>query len=317
MSLYHNKTLYAISSDSVRYTWSFYYFLVFFSSVLGDFTILVATIKYRAFKFPKFIVVIIQHMAVCDIIISLTSVIPMIISLTANGWVLGDYLCYLTAYCSHYTSLTSVFLVCALTTSKLIILKFPLQLWSSSTAHAHLLCSVLWIIALNVPFISIIDKSAISFDYRVYLCNFTNSPTAWLSKTWLIPLLTVINIHIPILIVVSTTISLLIIARRVARRNWMHERLKWQGIMTAVFTAGFCCISFLPYTVFCTFTPLPTDSGLHFYRISWSLIFLQIVGNFYIYSVMVASFREFLWVRILQRTFSEQKGYSPYYFLPF
>ena len=56
---YSNETLYGIKSDTVRYTWAGYFIFIFTSSLLGNTTILIASIKYRVFKLHRVFIVII------------------------------------------------------------------------------------------------------------------------------------------------------------------------------------------------------------------------------------------------------------------
>ena len=83
---YNNKTLWGIHSKSARYTWAGFYLLVMLSSLIGDVTILIASIRYRAFRLHKVVVIIIEHIAVSDILVSVTLVIPMMISFVANDF---------------------------------------------------------------------------------------------------------------------------------------------------------------------------------------------------------------------------------------
>ena len=53
-----NKTIYGI--DAARYTWAGYFLFVIISSLIGDTTILIASIRYKAFKLHKVTVTIIQ-----------------------------------------------------------------------------------------------------------------------------------------------------------------------------------------------------------------------------------------------------------------
>ena len=73
---YSNKTAYSIKSDAVRYTWAGYYLFVIASSVIGDTTILIASIKYKAIKLHRVIIAIIQHIAFFDLIVSVTYFLP-------------------------------------------------------------------------------------------------------------------------------------------------------------------------------------------------------------------------------------------------
>ena len=58
---YSDKATFGIKDDIARYTWTTYCIFIFLTSLIGDITILVAAIKYKAFKLNKFIVVIIPH----------------------------------------------------------------------------------------------------------------------------------------------------------------------------------------------------------------------------------------------------------------
>ena len=78
---FSNHTLYGIYSDAVRYLWAGYFVFVLLSSLIGDTTILIASIKYRAFKLHKVVVVIIQHIAVCDLLVLSTTMTFRTISL--------------------------------------------------------------------------------------------------------------------------------------------------------------------------------------------------------------------------------------------
>ena len=55
-SEFSNKTEYGIETAAQRYTWAGYYLFVILSSLIGDTTILVASIKFRAIKLHRVLV---------------------------------------------------------------------------------------------------------------------------------------------------------------------------------------------------------------------------------------------------------------------
>jgi hypothetical protein len=57
----NNATLYGIHNQSEKTFWICYLSTILLSALLGDATILIASIKYDAFKLKKFIVVLLQH----------------------------------------------------------------------------------------------------------------------------------------------------------------------------------------------------------------------------------------------------------------
>ena len=90
---FSNKTAYGIESDAIRYTWAGCYLFILISSLIGDTTILIASIKYKAFKLHRVIIVVIQHIAFCDLILSTTAVLPNMFSVISDKWVLGNLFC--------------------------------------------------------------------------------------------------------------------------------------------------------------------------------------------------------------------------------
>ena len=293
---YTNKTYYGIKSDAMRYTWAGYYLFVIASSLIGDTTILIASIKYKAFKLHRVIIVIIQHMAFCDLIVSATYVLPKMVSVVSDKWVLGNVFCFLYSYATYYSNLTSMFLICTMTTSKLLLLKYPLQFGTTSLKKAHLICMACWLAAFTLPVTFLLVDDDVSFSYLSYECAYIFSSEIW---HYLKPFIAVLFAFIPTCMVVSTTLCLLIKARKVVSRS--RESLKWQGIVTTVLTATVYCLSQLPYIAYRVGESIvkvddKSKSSFHttFFRVALSLLSLNTISNFYIYSLTVSSFTAFI-----------------------
>ena len=301
---YGNETAYGIRNEALRYTWAGYYLFVLASSLIGDTIILVASIKYGTFKIHKAIKVTIIHIAICDLIMSFTDALPKFVSIISSKWLFGQLLCDLTPYATYYLNLTSLFLVCNMTTIKLLILKYPLRSGMIPVRTTRVLC---WLVALTLPvtffLVYVLDgQDSIEFSYRMYHCHYMVKSHIW---NWLTPFLTVSFMFLPECMVVATTIWLLIEAKQVARRG--RESLKWQGIVTTVLTATVYCVSTLPYAVYYLGENMVTvdnhsQSFFHtsFYRLAIAAISLNTISNFYIYSLSVQSFRDFIWSRMQQ-----------------
>ena len=60
---YSNYTQFGIKDEAERYTYAGWLTFTVISSLLGDTIILIASIKYKAFKLNKIVVVFIQHIA--------------------------------------------------------------------------------------------------------------------------------------------------------------------------------------------------------------------------------------------------------------
>ena len=301
---YYNKTIYGIKDDASGYGWAGYFVFVIISSLVGDTTIFIASLKYKTFNLHRVIVVIIQHIAICDLMVTVTEVLPRTVTLISNGWVFKSSLCYLTPYTGYYLNGASILLICNMTISKLLLLKYPLKFGTTSKKKAHMFCVACWLTPGVLPItgflLTLLDGQDTYFSYISYFCTAGFTSDTW---RWLKPLITVLFMLIPNGVVVGTTIYLLVIAKQVACRG--RVSLKWQGIMTTVLTASVQCISVLPVAVYFIGEPFVTvdekrSSFFHtsFLRLAISFFHLNTISNFYIYSLSINSFRDFILSKI-------------------
>ena len=80
-----------------------------------------------------------------------------------------------------------------------------------------------------------------------------------------------------------------------------QESLRWQGIATVVLTASVYVVAFLPGSIYYIAKPFvekdPDEPGMfhiQYYRFANGIHRINILSNFFIYSLTVTSFRRFL-----------------------
>ena len=301
---YSNKTLFGIKNETERCAWAGYFLFVLLSSLIGDTTILVTSIKHRAFRLHKLIIVVIQHIAVCDLlVVSIASVVPRLISMFADGAALGQWIGNIQAYAEYYFSVVGMYLISVMTSSKLFILYYPLRAKSLNPKHAHIGCAAVWALVISLPIIILaIDKNDVVFSYQDYTYSFAYSSASW---NWLRPVLAVILMVVPNMFVIFTTVLLvvyLIKARGIARQS--RGAVRWHGIITTILTAVIYCISILPFAIYNAFESKVSNQSSFFHkgfnRIAVSCIYFNTISNFYIYILTVPSFRNFVWSQICQ-----------------
>ena len=292
-----NKTMFEMKNDTERYLWAGWFAFVVFLSLFGDSLILIASIKYKAFKLHTMIVTFIQHIAVCDLLRSVGMVAPAALSAIYNTGSPSRFLDYVRFFVAYYTgSCTSVF-ISALALGKLLLLKYPLKLRSLSKKHANKLCAGIWTICIYVPALQLaIDKDGVSFDYRTYFSIYRYTSSLW---NIFMPVTALLFLVIPGVTVVVCTVLILREARKVVRRT--QENLRWQGITTVVVTAAVYIAAFLPYTIYFMADPFVEKDPdkarpfhVDFLRVAIGIHELHILSNFFIYSLTVTSFRRFL-----------------------
>ena len=291
-------TLFVIHNNAERYSWVTYHLTVFLSSFIGDSLILYASFHKDAFKINKLIVIVIQHIAVVDILIAISLILPRIISLIANSWVLGDALCSITAHSIGILFPQATCLIAVMTSSKLLVLKFPLRAKSWDKKKTHLICSIFWILSpIYTVFFFMVDIDDVMFNYEIYSCSLVFNDKTWKMMKLILSFIASVA---PMLIIIGTTIptlKYLSVARKSARRVGGND--PWQGALTVALTAILFVISFIPMSVY--FIGKPFMKGdltgpffFHLRRISTFFTLINVMSNFFIYTLTIKSFRRFL-----------------------
>ena len=284
-----------MQSDAERYFWAGYQLFVAISSILGDTVILLASRNRDSFRLNKFLVTIMQHIAVCDISVSITHILPSAISLIADSWVLGEALCYAKPYLGYYFYPANMSLICVLTTGKFLLLRKPARARNWSKKQAHVICSVVWIFFFIYPILMFaLGKDDVSFDYRTYACEY-----GWSAYTWrkIQSPMFMMSALAPNAVMITTTIptlKYLVKARKSAKRT--KKSVPWQGALTVSLTAIVYCLSTMPATVYLVGGSFAApESAFHnLYRYGIYIAMANITSNFFIYTLTITSFRRYL-----------------------
>ena len=299
-----NNPVFGFHSDAERYSWAAYNIIVSLCSLFGDALILYASFQRDAFQVHKFTVTVMQYIAVADMACAITRCLPTAVSLIANTWVLGDALCYATDYLNRYSFVMGMCLIAVMTSGKFLTLKYPLRSASLNKRMAHRVCIITcigYMVFLGIELIA--DKDDIAFDYRVYTCQYRYS--APLFKKFL-PFSAIFIFFLPNIVIVATTICILGMAARSARR--FGESVQWRGALPVILTATVYCIATIPRFIYFIGRNFMKDLRFHvqYYRISANLTSVNIMANFFIYALTITSFRRFLLSKIafIQSVFS-------------
>ena len=289
-----------VLSNGERYAWATYNLFILVSSIIGDILILIASLNKETFKINQLLVTIIQHIAVADLGVALFDVLPGLISLIANSWILGESFCTAAAYVVHYVNTASILTILLLTASKFILLKYPLRSGNFSKNTGHLVSSLTWIFCFTIPVLMYTlqrggDK--VSFDTRIYNCNYIFKSNIWAT---ILPITSTLFLLLPNVTIILLSIPLLryiVEARNSARR--VRGNIPWQGALTVGLTALVYTISNLPFFIFAVAAKFLQDYDLvwfhlHLYRVAHSLLYFNVVSNFYIYFLTIKSFRRFV-----------------------
>ena len=85
-------------STATRVTLTILNSLIILLGLLGNSFVLFASLKYRAVDIDRISILLIENLAAADLLIVIIEFVPMLVTLIANGWVLGDVVCNVQSY---------------------------------------------------------------------------------------------------------------------------------------------------------------------------------------------------------------------------
>ena len=276
-----------------------YLLIVLLSSLIGDTIILIASVRYNAIKLNKFIVAVMIHIAISDLIRSIVFVSPTIVALISNSRILEGstgYVIYFLDVCSYSSG--NIF-IAFLTTSKIAKMKFPLRTRGWTERGAHVICTSVWLsVIIFYGLLFIFCPTVLFFSYIEYIVVvFWQSSFIIKVLNWFYVVSSIIPTFIVILAAAAILLHLLK-ARKVSRRT--GGTVRWRGMAAVSATAIVFSVSAIPVTI--SFLASTSRSSVckgilcevAFVRTSYFIAALNIMCNIYIYWFTVPSFRQFI-----------------------
>ena len=247
---FSNITEFGVKISWLKQLWVTWNLFAFLASLLGNLAILLATLKYQVIKLNRVIVMLMEHIAKCDLLLTGSSLSLVTVTMIADKWVFGDTICVIVVYVNFYAFVVSILMMCTLTVFKLINVKFPLKTKLWSKRKCQMVCWGIWLVSFYCPILFLsVDTYDVYFDYRIYSCDygFSLQPT-W---KWLKPISFFLLLLLPNLTTITATIMLILhlhTAKTVSRRCGGASSSR--GIITVVATAAVFMLSYLPYFMY-------------------------------------------------------------------
>ena len=294
-----NETSVGSLGEEERVCWIVFHVIIALLSLTGDSVILIGTTRYKAIKLHRVLVVTIQHLAVSDLLLTVFRVTPRIVSLVAERNVLSTFLCLFNLNMTFICTSTTAVFTCVLATFKLLIVQRPLRTEIWSRKRAHVICGLVWLVCVLQPYqvthLFLSTGKSLYFDKIYYFCNvdrFATLTPVWF--VWFQIIFTYFAFLAMIVILLTTSLLLLHAAKQSADRH--AGSLQWRGILTVTLTTAVFLVSYLPNLVV-SFTGRLIHLNSSLKRGALFFENINIVANFFVYSLTVRSFREFLSAR--------------------
>ena len=66
--------------------------------IIGNSLVLIGSMKYKAIDMDIVTIKLIENLAICDIMCTVIMFVPIAILVTSRRWILGNAICYISAY---------------------------------------------------------------------------------------------------------------------------------------------------------------------------------------------------------------------------
>ena len=228
---------------------------------------------------------IIQNLAVADLLYMTTFVAPAVVSNIANRWVLGDWLCSFTGYFNYLPGSCNLILVSMLSANKLGRCVFPMRTLSIRTIHGVLICAIAWFLSTVLFMEYIILKRGCYFDTSINRCftlDYADSADYWRQLDFLNVLLFV---AVPIITLTISNIWLLCI---VFRKHLLQKS-------TIVMVLSVSCVFWLSWVWIVLYQVVPSNSStLWVYRMNHYMVWFNNWANPVLYTLTNKRFKRYV-----------------------
>ena len=220
----------------------------------GNLFILIGSIRYNAVDLDKISVLFIQHIAVSDLWISVEAFFPLVITLTARGWMLGPLLCYLDIFSRYHPVHSQILFIISTSAYKLSRLLNPLSLPLSNT-KGRLIVALCWVLPVVFDLLLISESYQEQFEPKLLQCvAYAGSIVCYFYASFrLSSLVTMLVINSAILVIARRRMS----ANNTVKRGNKHGNkalvtislVCWVFILAYIPTGISCLMSLFDYNV--------------------------------------------------------------------
>ena len=215
-------------------------FLVVILGLMGNITVLYASLRHNALKLDKVSLIFIHNLAVADIWQTVIMALPTFATYSTRSWVLGRVWCFVHAHLPFAPGAANCLLVLVITLHRVVLFTVPNRAISTRTAT---ICSVLiWSVAVVVPATTfVINRAKSNFYSDLGVCV----SSVVLEK----PILFIVNVVLltllPLVLITLTNFAICFIAiNHSTRRDEVRS-----SITLTCLLSGFFIVSWLPYVV--------------------------------------------------------------------
>ena len=303
-----NNTKYPDAPEYIGFTpWStaythLHFWLVQSMALTGNSIVIYTSVKLGSLNMDSISSVLLENVAVADIILAVIGGWPVYITFCAKRWVLGKAGCILALYLTNVGGTAEILILAVISLYRGMMLKDPFLFRGVSTVKIKIGLLLIWLISLTPAVISVSTSSTVYYEPKKLSC--TSSAYTSPSTFIIVALGLGILIGVPMICILVSNTFMLVASIRYKRRSTRMRSGTGEddGNMKAVVTVNVVCWLFIfswsPFVVriLCDATGVPLP--VWFFIFQAHFLSLNIVLNPIIYILTNRSFRDVVKKRV-------------------
>ena len=263
---------------------SIYCFLMTFLGLFGNGTVLFFSVRYDAINIDQISLILIQNLAFADIMYTICTIFPQMITYFTGGWILGEVYCFISAQLAFVPGSVNALTVLLITSYRLILITNPF--FSISRSTAKILSFSTWVVGTSGTIISLAYNSTSKFEKNMGSCM--SSVYKHPDGRTTLDIAAGIIILLPLLVIATENAILLVYAVRNAKK--MNTSAQKALVMICTLSGVFV-VSWVPFVVV-TVGKVRNSSILD--TIAVHAVFLNAAANPILYSLTNRRFGRYL-----------------------
>ena len=227
---------------------SIYLSIVTLLGLFGNCTVFYSSVRYDAIKLDRVSVILVQNLAVADILYIISNTFPQAITCLTGKWILGPVYCFINAQIGFIPGSANALIVLLITSYRFWLVTHPFA--STSGIKVKIIVILTWILASAGMTISLVYKSSSTFNPSNGKCMssvYENAKAGPLFKVAV-----AVIVMIPLLVITIENVILCAIALRKSRtlQDQKNTKINFKALVMVCALSGFFILSWVPFVVF-------------------------------------------------------------------
>jgi hypothetical protein len=256
-------------------------FIMAFFGILGNGTVLYSSIRYNAIRLDRVSLLLVQNLAVADLLYTIFAIIPQLITTFAGRWVLGKIYCFISAQLTFIPATVNSLTVLLISIYRLWVVTHPFS--GAKEIRVRIILVVTWILSSAGTIISLAYKSSSTFNPVNGKCSsgFYENYKAMVIFKVALTLLALI----PLFMIIIVNTVLFFIAVKSSRKLQYNSPANYKALVMVCALSGLFITSWVPYVVYTLMKSRKLDIPRTLDIMAPYCFFLNSFGNPILYTV--------------------------------